>query len=146
VRILRAWNPGLSEAAAFQVVRAIFGIAVDGIERVSAFEDGFPPAFFSQYVRDQTRRAIAAVGDPRRVVPWVDVGRWPHSGDPMTAGDLRRILTAAGEAGLERFLYHNHAHLRAAEWTVMTEFCGEPWREDAPGGYQPPDGLHVLPR
>jgi hypothetical protein len=146
VQALRAWNPGLSEPAAFDVVRALFGVAVAGVDSVSALEDGFPPAFFSDYVPNQTRRAIAALGDANRVVPWVDVGRLPHAGDPITAGDLRRMLTAAAGAGLRRFLYHNHAHLRPAEWVVLTELCGQPWSEAATGGFQPPDGLHVLPR
>lgn len=146
VQVLRAWNPDLSEPAAFQVVRALFGITITDLGSVSAMEDGFPPSFFDDYVPDQTRRAVAAMGGADRVVPWVDVGRWPHAGDPMTAGDLRRILTAGAGAGLQRFLYHNHAHLRPAEWTVMTELCGQPWEEAASDGYQPPDGLHVLPR
>ena len=51
-----------------------------------------------------TRRALAAVSDPRKVVPWVDTGRMPHAGDPMTSGDLHRILVASEEAGLERFV------------------------------------------
>ena len=33
----------------------------------------------------------------------------------MTSGDLYRILQASEEAGLQRFLFHNHAHLTAAE-------------------------------
>ena len=56
------------------------------VTSTSDFEDGFPPAFFRDYVHDQARRAIAAMGDAGRVVPWVDAGRLPHSGDPMTAG------------------------------------------------------------
>lgn len=146
VRVIRRWNPGLSEPAAFRVVEALFGLRIGGIERLSDLEDGYPAAFFADYVPDQTRRALAAMGDPERVIPWVDVGRLPHAGDPMSTADLRRILTAAGGAGLRRFLYHNHAHLRAGEWSVIADMCGQPWEEDRPGGYVPPDGFHLLPR
>jgi hypothetical protein len=147
LRALMSWNPGLSERGAFRAVEALWGIGVPGVESLSAIGDGFPPAFFSHYVADQTRRAIAATGDARRVVPWVDVGRLPHDGDPIGAGDLRRILTAAADAGLERFLYHNHAHLGPSEWLVISELCGQPWpgaAEDG-SGYRPPDGFHLHP-
>jgi hypothetical protein len=147
LRALMSWNPGLSERGAFRAVEALWGIGVSGVESLSAIGDGFPPAFFSHYVADQTRRAIAATGDARRVVPWVDVGRLPHDGDPIGAGDLRRILTAAADAGLERFLYHNHAHLGPSEWLVISELCGQPWpgaAEDG-SGYRPPDGFHLHP-
>ena len=30
-----------------------------------------------------------------------------EGGDPMTAGDLQRILLASEEAGLKRFLFHD---------------------------------------
>jgi hypothetical protein len=71
------------------------------------------------------------------VVPWVDTGRIPHGGDPMTAGDLHRILEASANAGLQRFLFHNHGHLTTAEWSVISHWCGTPWVED-PEGYWPP--------
>jgi hypothetical protein len=97
-------------------------------------------------VVDQTRRAIAAVGDAARVVPWVDVGRLPHDGDPIGSGDLRRILAASAGAGLTHFLYHNHAHLSRAEWRVISELCGRPWAGPGERGYCPPDGLPANPR
>ena len=49
------------------------------------------------------RNAIRAVGgDASRVVPWLDTGRFPHDGDPMSAGDLSKLITAAHKAGLRR--------------------------------------------
>jgi hypothetical protein len=146
VRALVDWNSGLPEGAALAFVRSFLGLDLPGVERLLDFENGFPPEFFTQTVVAETRRALAAAGDPERVVPWVDVGRRPHDGDPMTAGDLGQILDAAGAAGLRRFLYHNHHHLSAAEWTVITSRCGEPWRGPVDGGYVPPDGYHVSPR
>jgi hypothetical protein len=80
---------------------------------------------------------LAAVSDPEKILPWVDTGRMPHGGDPMTSGDLHRILHASDQAGLKRFLFHNHAHLTAAEWQVISRMCGTPWDED-PAGYWPP--------
>lgn len=105
---------------------------------LSDMELGFPLAFFEQVVTRETARAIAAVRDPKKIVPWVDTGRLPHGGDPMTAGDLYRILTASESAGLQRFLFHNHTHLTAAEWCVISRLCGIPWDED-PSGYWPPN-------
>ena len=79
-----------------------------------------------------------AVSDPGKIIPWVDTGRSPHAGDPMTAGDLHRILRASEEAGLQRFLFHNHEHLTAAEWCVISRLCGTEWVEDE-NGYWPPN-------
>ena len=78
------------------------------------------------------------MSDPTKIVPWVDTARMPHRGDQMTSGELLRILKASEEAGLKRFLYHNHVHLTAAGWSVISRLCGTPWVED-PNGYWPPD-------
>jgi len=145
VQALRSWNPGLSEPSAFAAVRALLGIELPGVETLGQLDDGFPASFFERYVADQTRRAIAATGDAERVVPWVDVGRLPHDGDPIPAGDLRRILSASAAAGLRRFLYHNHAHLSPAEWGVISELCGQRWPGPGQDGYRPPDGFHIHP-
>ena len=56
----------------------------------------------------------------------------------MTAGDLQRILSASAEAGLQRFLFHNHTHLTAAEWKVISRMCGTEWDEN-PDEYWPPN-------
>jgi hypothetical protein len=146
VETLVKWNPGLSERSAFAVVRALLGVQILGVESLGALDEGYPPSFFHGYVTDQTSRAIAAVGDADRVVPWVDVGRLPHAGDPIGAGDLRRILSAAASVGMTRFLYHNHAHLSRAEWMVISEMCGQKWAGAGATDYSPPDGLHVSPR
>lgn len=137
VKQVGAWNPGLSEQDCFTVVRAWLGVELPEVECLADMELGFPPAFFDQVVREETARALAAVSDPGKVVPWVDTGRMPHGGDPMTAGDLQRILEASEAAGLRRFLFHNHGHLTAAEWQVISRRCGTPWNED-PRGYWPP--------
>jgi hypothetical protein len=83
-------------------------------------------------------RALAAVDDPERIVPWVDTGRWPHDGDPMSARDLLMLLQSAESAGLKRFLYHHHGNLSAGEWAVISRFCGQPWRA-LESSYHPPD-------
>jgi hypothetical protein len=57
----------------------------------------------------------------------------------MPAGDLRRLLQAAQEAGLQRFLYHHHGNLTEGEWSVISERCGKPYRPSTDGGYRPPD-------
>ena len=119
------------------MVKAWLGIDLPEVNSLSDMDLGFPQAFFDQVVTTETERALAAVSEPEKIVPWVDTGRMPHAGDPMTAGDLHRILTASEEAGLKRFLFHNHAHLTSAEWCVISRLCGHPWNED-PDGYWPP--------
>jgi len=113
-------------------------VELPGVRCLADMDLGFPPAFFEQVVGGETARALAAVSDPRKVVPWVDTGRMPHGGDPMTAGDLHRLLAASAAAGLQRFLFHNHAHLTAGEWKVISRMCGSEWVEDPHGPYWPP--------
>ena len=132
------WNPDLSDADCFTVVRAWLGVDLPEVSCLADMNLGFPQAFFDQVVQEETRRAVAAVSDPRKIIPWVDTGRMPHGGDPMTAGDLHRILTASEEAGLQRFLFHNHEHLTSAEWRVISRMCGTEWDEN-PEGYWPPN-------
>lgn len=137
VEQIHQWNPDLSQADCFTVVKAWMGVNLPEVETLADMDLGFPQAFFDQVVQQETRRALAAVSDPRKIIPWVDTGRMPHGGDPMTAGDLHHILTASQEAGLQRFLFHNHAHLTSAEWCVISRLCGTEWNED-PDGYWPP--------
>ncbi|MCZ6676354.1 MAG: hypothetical protein O7E52_03785 [Candidatus Poribacteria bacterium] len=138
VETLTEWNPGLSDADALAVVKSLFGLELPGVQSRSDCEEALSPAFFEQVVVQETRRALAAVDDPDRVVPWLDTGRAPHDGDPMSAGDLKRLLRAAESVGLQRFLYHHHGNLTAGEWTVISEMCGETWRPLA-SDYHPPD-------
>jgi hypothetical protein len=91
-------------------------------------EEALTPEFFQTIVRQETQRALAVVDDPNRIVPWVDAGRNPHDGDPMPPGQLRQLLRVAGEAGLQRFLYHHHGNLTPGEWSVISELCGTPWK------------------
>jgi len=136
VKQLGAWNPSLSEAQCFAVAKAWLGIELPEVTSLADMDLGFPQAFFDEVAYSETRRAIAA-SSPQKVLPWVDTGRMPHGGDPMTAGDLQRILSAAQKAGLEQFLFHNHGHLTAAEWRVISRLCGSEWNEDS-SGYWPP--------
>jgi len=138
MRTLTEWNPGLSDEAALAVVKGVFGIELPGVKSAFDFERGFPEEFFEQVVIKETKAALAAVDRPEQVVPWVDVGRRPHRGDPMGSGDFIRILGASRQAGLKRFLYHNHAHLTAAEIEVMRHLCGNP-AVPVPGGYEAPN-------
>jgi hypothetical protein len=138
VETLTAWNPGLSDADALAVVQALFGLVLPGVNTREEMEDALTPEFFQQVVAQETRRALLAVGDPERVVPWVDAGRNPHDGDPMPPGQLRQLLQAAEQAGLQRFLYHHHGNLTAGEWAVISQFCGQPWRP-LQSDYSPPD-------
>jgi hypothetical protein len=138
VQTLCDWNPGLGDAEALSVVQNLFGIVLPGVEDRADLERAFTPAFCESIVAGETRRALAAVDDPQRIVPWVDAGRFPHDGDPVSAEDLRQLLEASQHAGLQRFLYHHHGNMTAAEWSVISEMCGRRW-EPSPEGYHPPD-------
>lgn len=140
IQTLAEWNPGLSDAHAVKIVEALLGVRLPWVRSRFDLELGFPPEAFETFVKGETRRMLAAAPAPGRVVPWVEAGREPHHGDPITAGELHRYLTAAQEAGLQRFLYHSHTHLTQSEWAVITHLCGQPWHSGQPG-YAPPDGL-----
>ena len=128
VETLTAWNAGLSEGAALEVVASLFGLDLPEVDSLADLDEGFPLAFFETIVKQETRRVLAATDDPERVVAWVDSGRRPHEGDPLGAGDLGRLLDAAAEAGLRRFIYHHQENLTAGEWSVISRRCGTPWR------------------
>ncbi len=138
VEKIQEWNPSLSEADCFQVVKAWFGIELPGVCSLAEMESGFPDEFFDKVVYGETRRALEAIGDPNKVIAWVSSGRKPHAGDPMPAHDLERILAASERAGLKRFLYQPDPDLGAPEWSVISGFCGKRWRDGA-RGYWPPD-------
>jgi hypothetical protein len=136
VQRLGKWNPSLTEADCFAVVKALFGIDLPGVNSLMDMEGGFPEEFYSQIVYTETRRALDAIGDPNKVIGWVSTGREPHGGDPIPGQALRGILNAAQEAGLQRFIYHPEPDFGASEWRVLTSMCGELWDED-PKGYWP---------
>jgi hypothetical protein len=138
VETLCEWNPAITDADALMVVQALFGIDLPGVERRADFEHALTPEFYQRIAGHETSRALAVVDDPHRIVPWLDTGRAPHDGDPMTAHDLQLLLEAAGEAGLQRFLYHHHGNLTAGEWVVLSGLCGTQWEPRA-SDYAPPD-------
>ena len=140
VETLCAWNPGLSDGEALAVVESLFGLVLPGVDDRADLESALTPDFYDLVVVQETERALAAVGDPQRLVPWVDAGRAPHDGDPMSADDLRRLLEASRSAGLERCLYHHHGNLTAGEWVVMSELCGRRW-DPGNSTYSPPDHI-----
>lgn len=140
VETLCEWNPGLSDLDALGVVEALFGIELPGVAKRVDFESALNPEFFQQVVTQETKRVLGAVEDPTRIVPWLDTGRFPHDGDPMSARDLRMLLESAGEAGLERFLYHHQGNLSPGEWVVMSQICGVEWNP-LKSAYHPADQL-----
>lgn len=141
VETLTHWNPGLSDAAALDVVATLFGLRLPGVEQRLDLERALQmPEFYTTVVAQETRRALAAVDDPQRIVPWVDAGRAPHDGDPMPAGQLLALLEAAGDAGLPRALYHHQGNLTPGEWAALSELCGVPWRP-LESDYMPADQL-----
>ena len=135
------WNPGICVADTLDVVEALFGIVLPGVgDDMLDFESALNPEFFEQVVTQETRRALASVDDPERIVPWLDTGRFPHDGDPMSARDLKMLLDAAEAAGLRRFNYHHQGNLSPGEWAVISDRCGTRW-DPRKSDYEPRDEL-----
>jgi hypothetical protein len=134
------WNPGLSVPDSLEIVQSLFGIVLPDVEDMLDFESALTPEFFLSVVKQETRRALAAVDDPERIVPWLDTGRFPHDGDPMSARDLKMLLDAADEAGLRRFNYHHQGNLSPGEWVVMSDKCGNRW-DPRSSDWEPTDDL-----
>ena len=140
VKVPTAWSPQLSDAHAMKVVEALLGVRLPWVRSRLDLDLGFPPGDFEAFVQTETRRMLAAAPAPERVVPWLEAGREPHHGDPISAGDLHRIVAAARDAGLRQCLYHSHTHLTAGEWAVLSHLCGQGWHDGMPG-YAPFDEL-----
>lgn len=138
VETLTDWNPGLTDTEALAVVKELFGLALPEVGSRYDLDRPFPQAFFDEVVYRETLRPLAATGDPGKVSPWVEGGRRPHDGDPVSAGDLDRLLEAAERAGLTQFVYHHAGNLTPAEWTVLSRRCGTAW-STLTSDYQPPD-------
>jgi hypothetical protein len=132
------WNPTLSEADCFLLLRNLFGLDLPGVNSLVDLEMGFPEEFFTSVVYQETSRALAAIGDVDKTIFWVSTGRNPHAGDPMPARDLEGILRATQEAGGERFLFHPDPDPSPGEWTVLSTMCGKPWTQSR-HGYWPPN-------
>ncbi|MHB9033264.1 MAG: hypothetical protein ACYC6L_09470 [Anaerolineae bacterium] len=140
VQVLTRWNPGLSDADALLVVNALFGLRLPGVNQLSDLEMALTPEFCAQVVTRETRMALNAVDKPEQIVPWVDAGRMPHDGDPVSAGFLDMMLRAAQSAGLQRCLYHHAGNLTAGEWSVMSALCGKRW-DPSESSYTPADQM-----
>ena len=131
------WNPSLNEEDAFALVQSLFGLELPGVHSLYDLEMGFPDEFFSELVYSETRRALDAIQDDDKTIFWVSTGRFPHAGDPMTASDLEGILQATKDAGGKHFLFHPDPDPSPGEWSVISRFCGNTWRQSREG-YWPP--------
>lgn len=138
---LMEWNPEITVSDTLDVIQALFGIVLPGVrDDMLDFESALSPEFFEQVVTQETRRAVASVDDPERIVPWLDTGRFPHDGDPMSSRDLKMLLDTAEAAGLRRFNYHHQGNLSAGEWVVISDKCGTRW-DPRTSEYEPFDHL-----
>ena len=138
---LMEWNSEITVSDTLDVIQALFGIVLPGVrDDMLDFESALSPEFFEQVVTQETRRAVASVDDPERIVPWLDTGRFPHDGDPMSSRDLKMLLDTAEAAGLRRFNYHHQGNLSAGEWVVISDKCGTRW-DPRTSEYEPFDHL-----
>ena len=66
-------EPGVSVADTLDIVQALFGIVLPVVEDdMLDFESALNTEFFQQVVTQETRRALAAVEDPERIVLLLD--------------------------------------------------------------------------
>ena len=138
---LMEWNSEITVSDTLDVIQALFGIVLPGVrDDMLDFESALSPEFFEQVVTQETRRAVASVDDPERIVPWLDTGRFLHDGDPMSSRDLKMLLDTAEAAGLRRFNYHHQGNLSAGEWVVISDKCGTRW-DPRTSEYEPFDHL-----
>lgn len=136
---LTAWNPGLSVRDACQVTRMIFGDAMPVVDELIDFDRLLTPEYLYDLTRLEAGRAAAAIGDRAGHVPWVDSGRAPHDGDPLTAAHLDATLRAGRDVGVDQFTYFNSTNLTAADWTVLSHHCGTEWHPSDTPEWYPPD-------
>ena len=130
VKMLKAWNPRLSDGLLFQFVYKLFGFRLPEVENLKDIEkyidagfldrmkvtwlgEPFPKRFFTEVVTDQVRKMVHQVGDAWRVRPWVDTH---HGGRVMTPNELDLLLSAAESGGLKTYLYY--CDLENGEWEV----------------------------
>lgn len=132
------WNSSLTEADSFLLVKSLFGLELPGVNSLLDMEMGFPDEFFTEVVYSETKRALEAIKDVDKTIFWVSTGRAPHAGDAMPSRDLAGILKATEEAGGERFLFHPDPDAGPSEWSILTNMCGNPWRQSR-DGYWPPN-------
>jgi hypothetical protein len=132
------WNPSLGEEDAFLLIKSLFGLELPGVNTLIDLEMGFPEEFFTDVVYNETKRALEAIVDVNKTIFWVSTGRFPHAGDAMPARDLDGILRATQAAGGNRFLFHPDPDPGPSEWMILSELCGNPWRQSR-DGYWPPD-------
>jgi hypothetical protein len=142
VQTLTAWNPGLNDADALGCIEKTFGLRLPGVRNRTDLEEAMTPAFFDEVVTAEANQAVSVVPEPERIVSWIDAGRFPHDGDPMSARDLALLLRAAAKGGIEQFVYHHSGNLTSGEWTVISDTCGVRW-DSATSHYEPPDTLEL---
>ncbi len=138
VHTLCNWNPGLSVRAAAAVTRAVLGDAVPLVERLAEFDVMVDSSFLARVTAhelDAVRRETADA--TARIVPWLDSGRAPHDGDPITARELAATLDAVEAGGVQEFCYFSSTNVPVSDWVVLSERCGQAWTPSA--GWTPPD-------
>lgn len=136
---LTQWNPELSVADACAVTRAFFGDSMPLVDELIDFDRVIDAAWVREVTMRETTRALAVIGGNARVVPWVDSGRAPHDGDPMTAAHLDALLEAAASCGIQQATYFNSTKMSPADWTVLSHHGGASWHPSQTPGWVPPD-------
>jgi hypothetical protein len=103
-----AANPNLPEDLCLAVVFRVLGIAMPDVRYVADLQKPFPSSYFSVTLANEIRKIQADVGSLREIVPYVEVGPHPHSGEPIGIDELQQIVETMQREGLTRFIHYWH--------------------------------------
>ena len=140
LQVLSRWNPGLSDAAIIPLLENLSDVPLPGVNSYADLDRILVSPFIADLVNGEARRVLDAVDGAAEVAPWVDAGRFPHDGDPLSAPNLHDILSTSAEAGIGAFVYHHTENLTAGEWSVMSGLCGNSW-DPRTSAFEPDDRL-----
>lgn len=106
--------------------------ADDGVEGPVAeelidFDRVLTPELIGRLARVDLDHSLTAANGRARIVSWVDAGRAPHDGDPLTTRHLKAVLTAAKDAGIAHADFFNSTNLTEADWTMLSHHAGHEW-------------------
>ena len=119
VDTLVEWNDGLSPEQASRWFSAVFDYPLTPGYRVTDYHNEAPQEWFDTAVDDQTRKMIESCGGVDRMVPVVSL---EHSGTPLTANELDRLLGVLQRYGVQRYLYASFNSITPDVWSVIAKY------------------------
>ena len=121
VKTLCEWNPGLTQAAAFDRVRELFALWVPGVNALDQLDAPLPPEFFTTVVQSEIARMQERIDDVGRIRPWMGLH---HGGVRMGSSELANMLQTVVDGGLKTLIYWHYSDMTDSDWEVVKRFCG----------------------